>query len=82
MDADSLPPYEVLDAYLRGRVDEERAPDEIAAAHGIPAETVTRLEQLLAISEFKRHQATIVPKLSPRAFGRGREMPIVARWRT
>ena len=82
MDEDSLPPYEVLDAYLRARVDEERAPDEIAAAHGIPAETVTRLEQLLGISEFKRHQATIVPKLSPRAFGRGREMPIVARWRT
>lgn len=82
MDEDSLPPYEVLDAYLRGRVDEERGPDEIARAHGIPPETVTRLEQLLAISEFKRHQATIVPKLSPRAFGRGREMPIVARWRT
>ena len=80
-DDDSLPPYDVLDAYLRARVDEERAPDDIAQEIGIEAEIVATLERLLAISEFKRYQATIVPKLSPRTFGRGREMPVVARWR-
>ena len=44
-------------------------------------ETVARIETLLAFSEFKRYQATIVPKLSPRTFGRGRDVPVVSRWR-
>jgi NAD+ synthetase len=75
-DDDSLPPYETLDAYLRARVDEERAPDEIAATVDVETATVAHLERLLAISEFKRYQATIIPKLAPRTFGRGREMPV------
>jgi NAD+ synthase (glutamine-hydrolysing) len=75
-DDDSLPPYEILDAYLRARVDEERAPDEIAATVDVETATVAHLERLLAISEFKRYQATIIPKLAPRTFGRGREMPV------
>ena len=79
-DDDSLPPYEVLDAYLRARVDEERAPAEIASTFGIDDEVVSRLERLLGISEFKRYQATIVPKLAPRTFGRGRDVPVVSRW--
>lgn len=75
-DDDSLPPYDLLDAYLRARVDEERAPDEIATQIDADDATVARLERLLAISEFKRYQATIIPKLAPRTFGRGREMPV------
>ena len=43
-------------------------------------EVVRRLERLLGISEFKRYQATIVPKLAPRTFGRGRDVPVVSRW--
>ena len=80
-DDDSLPSYDVLDAYLRARVDEERGPEDIAREIGIDAGTGAHLERLLAISEFKRYQATIIPKLAPRTFGRGREMPVVARWR-
>ena len=43
---------------------------------GIDAADAKRLERLHAISEFKRYQATIIPKLSPRSFGRGRELPV------
>ena len=79
-DDESLPDYEVLDAYLRGRIDEARAPESLRAMLGVDADLVRRIERLLAISEFKRYQATIIPKLSPRTFGRGREMPVAARW--
>ena len=70
-DEDSLPPYDLLDAYLRARIDEERCPEEIVAAIGIDPGEAARLERLHSITEFKRYQATIIPKLSPRAFGRG-----------
>lgn len=79
-DDDSLPDYEVLDAYLRARIDAHQAPAKIGPMLGLEPELVARIERLLAISEFKRYQATIIPKLSPRTFGRGREMPVAARW--
>ena len=81
-DEDSLPAYDQLDGYLRGRIDHQRSPASLLAEGHLSEAEIERVERLLAISEFKRHQATIVPKLSPRTFGRGREMPIVARWRT
>ena len=81
-DEDSLPAYERLDGYLRGRIDQQRSPAALLSEGHLSEAEVERVERLLAISEFKRHQATIVPKLAPRTFGRGREMPIVARWRT
>ena len=79
-DDDSLPPYETLDAYLRARIDELRSPADIGSVLGLEPELVARIERLLAVSEFKRYQASIIPKLSPRTFGRGREMPVAARW--
>ena len=79
-DDESLPDYEVLDAYLRGRIDEARSPESLRAMLGVDADLIRRIERLLAVSEFKRYQATIIPKLSPRTFGRGREMPVAARW--
>ncbi|NCF39598.1 MAG: NAD+ synthase [Planctomycetia bacterium] len=79
-DDESLPDYEVLDAYLQGRIDEARSPESLREMLGVDADLVRRIERLLAISEFKRYQATIIPKLSPRTFGRGREMPVAARW--
>ena len=79
-DDESLPDYEVLDGYLRGRIDESRSPESLRETLGVDADLVRRIERLLAISEFKRYQATIIPKLSPRTFGRGREMPVAARW--
>ena len=81
-DEDSLPPYDQLDRYLRSRIDDRRSPGNAGRDADMDAEVVARVERLLAFSEFKRYQATIVPKLSARTFGRGREIPIVARWRT
>jgi NAD+ synthetase len=79
-DQDSLPPYETLDAILRMRIDEERSPKAIEEALGVDRELIERVESMHARSEFKRFQATIIPKLAPRSFGRGRPMPLASRW--
>jgi NAD+ synthetase len=80
LDEDSLPPYDVLDAVLRMRIDEERSPEAIQEALGVAADLVARIDRMHARSEFKRYQSTIIPKLSPRSFGRGRQLPLAARW--
>ena len=81
-DQDSLPPYDRLDSYLRERIEHGRAPSSLVGEGHLESDEADAVERLLAISEFKRYQATIVPKLTSRAFGRGRDLPIVARWRT
>jgi len=79
-DTDSLPPYSELDPILRGYVEEDRSPEELVAA-GHDAETVARVIQLVDRSEYKRRQAPPGVKITPRAFGRDRRMPIVNRYR-
>jgi len=79
-DIDSLPPYEELDPILRGYVEEDRSPEELVAAGHRP-ETVARVVQLVDRSEYKRRQAPPGVKITPRAFGRDRRMPIVNRYR-
>ncbi len=74
-DADSLPPYDVLDAILLRHVDQEQSRDEIVAA-GFDDDTVDRVLKLVRISEWKRHQSAPGPKVSRRAFGRERRYPI------
>ncbi|GAA4853313.1 NAD+ synthase [Luteimonas vadosa] len=74
-DADSLPPYDVLDAILLRHVDQEQSRDEIIAA-GFDDDTVDHVLRLVRISEWKRHQAAPGPKVSHRAFGRERRYPI------
>jgi NAD+ synthase (glutamine-hydrolysing) len=74
-DADSLPPYDVLDAILLRHVDQEQSRDEIVAA-GFDGDTVDHVLRLVRISEWKRHQAAPGPKVSHRAFGRERRYPI------
>ncbi|MGH8030949.1 MAG: NAD+ synthase [Luteimonas sp.] len=78
-DADSLPPYDVLDAILLRYVDREQSRDEIVAA-GFDAATVDRVLRLVRISEWKRHQAAPGPKVSRRAFGRERRYPITNKY--
>lgn len=78
-DQDTLPPYEALDAIVRGWVEEERTVPEIAAASGLDAATVARWTQAIDRAEFKRRQAPVVLRLSARAFGPGRRMPVVMR---
>ena len=74
-DVDSLPPYEELDPILHGYVEEDLSFEEMVAAGHRP-ETVARVIQLVDRSEYKRRQAPPGVKITPRAFGRDRRMPI------
>lgn len=79
-DTDSLPPYEILDEIVRLRVEEELSLARIVERTGFEDELVRRFVDMIDQSEYKRHQAPIVLKVSSRTFGRGRPMPIAARW--
>ncbi len=78
-DQDTLPDYEVLDAIISHIVDGDASVEETAAATGLDLHIVTRWAGVIDRNEFKRWQAAIIPKVSRRAFGRGRRWPIVAR---
>ena len=79
-DQDSLPPYDVLDDVLHAYLEERRGLAEIVA-RGHPEETVRRVLRLVTTSEYKRRQAAPVLKVSEKAFGEGRRLPIAHRWR-
>jgi NAD+ synthase len=74
-DQDSLPPYEVLDAILRGFVEDELSVAQIVAL-GHDRDTVTRVQRLLYSAEYKRRQAPPGVKITRRGFGRDRRYPI------
>jgi NAD+ synthase (glutamine-hydrolysing) len=78
-DTDSLPPYEELDPILVGYIEDDLGPEELVAAGHRP-EVVARVIQLVDRSEYKRRQAPPGVKITPRAFGRDRRMPIVNRY--
>ncbi|PZU49880.1 MAG: NAD+ synthase [Sphingomonas sp.] len=81
-DDDSLPPYDVLDPILHGLVEEELAAADIVARGIADLETVTSIERLLYIAEYKRRQAPPGVKIGPRNFGRDRRYPITNAFRT
>jgi NAD+ synthetase len=74
-DEDSLPPYDVLDAILQRYVELDEGPERIISAGFEPA-TVRRIITLVDRSEYKRRQAAMGLKVTSRAFGVGRRMPI------
>ncbi|QOV88715.1 NAD+ synthase [Humisphaera borealis] len=78
-DQDSLPPYEVLDGILFRYVEEEKGPRQIIA-EGFDEATVNRMIRLIDRSEYKRRQAAPGLKVTSRAFGFGRRMPIAQRY--
>jgi NAD+ synthase (glutamine-hydrolysing) len=78
-DEDTLPPYAVLDPILKAYVEEDRAPDEIVAM-GFDRQTVARVIAMVDRSEYKRRQAPIGIKITHRAFGKDRRMPITNRY--
>jgi NAD+ synthase (glutamine-hydrolysing) len=80
-DQDSLPPYEILDAILDLFVVKNLSTPEIVA-RGFAAATVNDVVNKINFSEYKRRQAAPVLKISPRAFGMGRRIPIAQRFRT
>ncbi|GAB1456474.1 hypothetical protein MASR2M48_17820 [Spirochaetota bacterium] len=75
LDQDSLPPYDLLDAVLRLYIEDDLSADDIIAK-GFDDALVRRIITMSARAEFKRRQAAPVLKISPRAFGMGRRVPI------
>jgi len=80
-DVDSLPPYEVLDPILEAYVEEDKSLDQIVAL-GFDRELVHRVISLVDRSEFKRRQLPPGIKITPRAFGKDRRLPITNRYRS
>ncbi len=78
-DQDSLPPYEVLDPILQLYVERELSIDDIVA-EGFDAEVVRDVARMVDRNEYKRKQAAVGLKVTSRAFGTGRRMPIAARY--
>ena len=79
-DTDSLPPYEVLDAILNFYVEQDLSLEAIIA-EGFDEATVRRIAWLVDLNEYKRRQAAPGVRITPRAFGRDRRMPITNRFR-
>jgi len=79
-DEDSLPPYEVLDRILEGYVELDLSSEQLIA-QGLPREDVQRTVRLVDLAEYKRRQAPPGIKITTRAFGRDRRMPITNRYR-
>jgi NAD+ synthase (glutamine-hydrolysing) len=78
-DQDSLPPYDVLDAILQGYVEEDHDAVELVR-RGLPKDDVERVIRMVDRSEYKRRQAPPGIKISTKAFGRDRRLPITNRY--
>ena len=79
-DEDSLPPYDILDAILLGYIEGDLDADALVR-HGLPAEDVERVIGLVDRAEYKRRQAPPGIRISTRAFGRDRRLPITNKFR-
>jgi len=78
-DTDSLPPYEILDPILVAYIEELKSVDEIVQM-GYPKDLVLKIIKMVERAEYKRKQAAPGLKVTSKAFGFGRRMPIVQRW--
>ncbi len=78
-DIDSLPPYDQLDPILQAYVENDHSVSEMIAM-GFDSDTVRHVVNLVDLSEYKRRQAAPGVKITPRAFGRDRRMPITNRF--
>jgi NAD+ synthase (glutamine-hydrolysing) len=79
LDEDSLPPYETLDRILEGYVEHDEGVDALVA-QGLPEETVQEVVRLVDRAEYKRRQAPPGIRVSTKAFGRDRRLPITNRF--
>jgi NAD+ synthetase len=79
-DQDTLPPYEILDAILNAYVVEGRSPGEIVK-RGFDEATVRRIARLIDNNEYKRRQAAPGLKVTTKAFGVGRRIPVAQLYR-
>ena len=79
LDSDSLPPYELLDRILAAYVERDEGREEMIAA-GLPAGVVDEVVRMVDRSEYKRRQAAPGIRITPKAFGRDRRLPITNRF--
>ena len=80
-DSDSLPEYDLLDQILHSYIEMKRSPSELVLM-GFDEMTVQRVISMVNRNEWKRYQTPPILRISPKAFGMGRRMPIVARYLT
>ena len=80
LDTDNLPPYDVLDGILEAYVEEDRTPTEIAAV-GFDPTLVAKIVEMVDRAEYKRRQAAPGIRISTRAFGKDRRLPITNQYR-
>jgi NAD+ synthetase len=79
VDQDSLPPYDALDGILEAYVEQDKSPAEIVAM-GFDPEHVRRIVRLIKINEYKRRQAAVGIRITPRGFGKDWRYPITSAW--
>jgi NAD+ synthase (glutamine-hydrolysing) len=80
-DTDSLPAYEVLDPIIEAYVEDDRSPEDIIAAKGLDPNIVDKVVGMIDRAEYKRRQAAPGIKITPKAFGRDRRLPITNGYR-
>ena len=78
-DSDSLPDYNILDKVLFEYIENRQGPDELEA-QGFDEKLITRILRMVNRNEFKRHQTPPILRISPKAFGSGRRLPIVGKY--
>jgi NAD+ synthase (glutamine-hydrolysing) len=78
-DSDSLPPYDLLDQILEAYVERDQGREQMIAA-GMPADIVDEVVRMVDRSEYKRRQAAPGIRITPKAFGRDRRLPITNRF--
>jgi len=80
-DTDTLPPYEVLDTIIEAYVEDDRSPEDIITSRGLDPNLVDKVVGMIDRAEYKRRQAAPGIKITPKAFGRDRRLPITNRYR-
>jgi NAD+ synthetase len=80
-DQDSLPPYDILDRILAGYVEHQLSATEIAARENLDLALVREIARKVDLNEYKRQQAAPGLKVTSKAFGMGRRIPIAQQYR-
>jgi NAD+ synthase (glutamine-hydrolysing) len=78
-DSDSLPPYDVLDHILESYIEKQQSPGTIEKS-GIDRDLIARVIRMVDMNEYKRYQTPPILRISSKAFGVGRRLPLVARY--
>ena len=79
-DDESLPPYELLDGLLEAYVEQDQTADELLS-QGYDSAIVEQITRLVDLAEYKRRQSPPGPRISEKAFGKDRRLPITNRYR-